>query len=120
MSLLAHFATAARLRGIHGDALANCQRLEASVGRVVADGLDERGELVPENQGTGHWGITDPGILIGMEIAPTDTGCLDLQQDLSGPGRPRRGDLLNAQIRRPVKSRGPHPSISSRVASWEL
>ena len=89
MSLLAHFATAARLRGIHGDPLARSQRFEATVRRAVADGLDDRGELVPENQGTGHWGIPDPGILIRMEIAATDAGRPDPQQDLSGPGWPR-------------------------------
>jgi len=103
MAPLAEVAAMARLRRVDGHPHTWPQTLY-----VRANGLDDAGKFVPENQRRFEDGVTNAAIKIRMQIATANTGRGDADQNLARTGLAGVGDAFDTDIERAVKTGREH------------
>src|SRR5689334_10546505 len=98
MPLLAGVAPSAGLRRVDRHSHSRLQRIEVTIEGIRAHRLDSPRKFVPKHQWTLNGGISDPRVLVGMEVAAANARCTDTEQDLTRSRRPTMRDLLHAQV----------------------
>ncbi len=111
VALLAHLAAPARLSRVDRHARAALQRLEGAIQGIRADLRHHAGELVAKDQRRLQRCVADPGVLVGMQIAPTDPDGGHTQQRLAYTGRAGMRHLLHAQVGGAVQAGGDHSVV---------
>ena len=68
--------------------------------------FDNPRKLVPNNQRRFQLGVANPGVQIGVEITPANTGGLNANENVPSAGSRRCSNFFNAQVARAMESGG--------------
>src|SRR5689334_9301236 len=108
MPLFAKVAPSAGLRRVDSHSHSWLQGLKVAIQRFRADLLHSRRKFVPQHKWTLDGRVSNPSVLVGVEVAAANPRYTDTKQNFSGPRWSGRRDLLYAQVAPPVQARSQH------------